>query len=180
LNKVPLWVGVLVPFLATFFGVLLSIGIAAWVKWRNDRRLFARMLRSVYVESKTNHDILQDVRRTATPHRGPTEEVLTDALQTTLSNPLFYRWAKGVLVETTQEVRKRSAQVNNDLFSHRIAAAGMRGFSDSHVEQLNDRAKSAQQTIRDMQQLIKDTLLYKICDEVPPLSEEQEVISPSK
>jgi len=150
----PWWVGALINFGATFFGVLFSFWIERRRSMNREKEEFGKILTSVLVESSNNHAILNNVRNSYKVGQTSGFSLNTEVLGLALASPVFHKWASHSLIVAATIVRTNLGFVNNILALYRHTQATGGSASERGVEELKIRAKTALDVISVMQGLL--------------------------
>ncbi len=149
-------IAALIAFGATFSGIFVSFWVERRRKEAEEKQRFARIIRSVLVESKINDATLDLIRIKAGPGGAFPQETRTETLQAALSDPLFHRLAADSLILTVTNMRSHLASINNVLFTYRIAAAVGRPMNIDDAKTLQIFAQTGQEANLLMQEVLEN------------------------
>lgn len=151
-------IAAVVPFLTSFFGVVLSFKKERRRKGADDRRYFAHTIQSMLNESANNLGILTTIMNRAGSGGAFPIEIHADALRAALSNPFFYRYATHSTIMAAAIVRIQLSTINNILFDRRLANILGRGMEMGDVERLRIRLEAGVGVIHVMQERLDETM----------------------
>ncbi len=145
-------------FGAAFAGVFLSFRVERRRKEADEKDQFGRCITAIKIESGVNEGLLRGLVKEAKPGHVPISEMQTEALQTALSNLLFYKWAEESLVLTATVVRTELLNFNNLLTTYRDAIDAGRSLTERTAEKLRARAEANLERLRVMEKPLNDML----------------------
>lgn len=145
-------------FAAAFVGVFLSFRVERRRKEVEEKEQFARCITAIKIESGVNEGLLRGLVKDAKPGHVPISEMQTEALQTALSNLLFYRWAEESLVLTATVIRTELSSFNNLLSTYRDAIEAGQTLTEKTAERLRVRAEANLERLRVMEKPLNDML----------------------
>ncbi len=145
----------LIAFGATFSGVYFSFKKESSRRQEEQKEHFARMVQGVLHESSNNQAILDNIKEVIRPGTVYSGEVSTDALQASLSDPLFHRWAANSLVIAATTAKSRLLEMNNILSDYRRHGT----MESGDVAWLRIRAEKRKETIQVVQELLREAMV---------------------
>ena len=148
------WVEALINFTATFAGVFASFWVERLRSTKQDKDEFGKVLQSVATEGANNNARLEGVKDCSVSKIPGFS--LSNQLALVVGSPLFHRWATHSLVLTASILSTHIEFVNNLLA--RLRAATENQILEHTIEELKGAAKTAQELIRVMLDLIDEEL----------------------
>jgi hypothetical protein len=143
-----------INFSATFLGVLASFCVEHWRARNQEKNDFGKMLQSLAFENATNLaqlPVVKDCSVSMVPVFS-----LSNQLRLAVAIPLFHRWATHSLVLAAMRVSSHIDTLNNMLARLRAVSEGQ--ISERAIEELKAGAKTGQELIRVLQDLIDEEL----------------------
>jgi hypothetical protein len=148
------WVEAVINFGATFAGVFFSFWVERRRSTNQEKDDFGKVLQSLAFENATNLaqlPVIKDCSVSMVPVFS-----LSNQLRLAVAIPLFHRWAIHSLVLAAMRVSSHIDTLNNMLARLRAVSEGQ--ISERAIEELKDGAKTGQELIRVMQDLINEEL----------------------